>query len=280
MRQVGIGVMYYAKTWADDQLPLLKRVADGGFDAAEISLVNGGELDIAAYRDELQRQQLQPFCIMGINADTDLSSPDASVRRNGVEYVKRALEATAKLGSPVLCGLPYVQWLYFPDGDFDGYRDRCAASLKEVAVTAADNGVTLALEVINRFETFIFNTVAEGLAFLDQVDHPAVKLQLDTYHLNMEEDSITDAITLAGDKLGHFHCVASNRKLPGVGHLDWSAIRAALDGINYDGGLVIEAFPLPNTETGRTVNTWRPLVDDLDADAKTAAAFVRQNLIE
>ncbi len=140
--------------------------------------------------------------------------------------------------------------------------------------------MTICLEIINRFETFIFNTVTDALVFLQRVDHPAVKLHLDTYHMNMEEDNIADAIRAAGDQLGHFHCVASNRKLPGKGHLNWHGIRQALDDIGYDGGLGIEAFPLPNTETGRTVHTWRRLVYDLDADAREAAAFVRQHLID
>ena len=95
----------------------------------------------------------------------------------------------------------------------------------------------------------------------------------------MEEDSITEAIRLAGHQLGHFHCVASNRKLPGQGHLDWKAIRLALDAVNYEGALGIEAFPLPNTETGRTVHTWRPLINDLDNDAREAVTFIRSMLI-
>ncbi len=259
MRTLGIGLMYWAATWSDNQLPFLKKAHQVGFDAAEISLLKGGEIDVVSYREALDRLGLQPYCIMGLNATTDISSPDAVIQKKGIEYVKRALEAVARLGSPILCGLPYMQWLYFPpDGNFQGYRDRCATALREVAITASNLNVTICLEIINRYETFMFNTVAEGLSFLKQVDQPSVKLHLDTYHMNMEEDNIAAAIRLAGSQLGHFHCVASNRKLPGQGTINWQEIRQALDDIRYDGGLVIEAFPLPNTETGRSVNTWRP----------------------
>jgi D-psicose/D-tagatose/L-ribulose 3-epimerase len=273
--------MYWARTWSDDQLPFFARARQAGFDAVEISLINGGDFDIEPYREALNQFGCKPNCIMGLTPETDITSPDQSIRTAGIGYLKRALEAAGKLGSPILCGLPYVQWLYFPDeGDFQPYRDRCANALREVATVAADNGVTICLEVINRFETFIFNTVIEALVFLQQVDHPAVKLHLDTYHMNMEEDNVADAIRAAGHQLGHFHCVASNRKLPGKGQLNWYEIRQALDDIGYDGGLGIEAFPLPNTETGRMVHTWRPLVNDLDADARQAAAFIRQRLID
>jgi D-psicose/D-tagatose/L-ribulose 3-epimerase len=281
MRTLGVGLMYWASRWSDNQLPFLPKAQQAGFDAVEISLINGGDLDAAAYRQALDRLGLRPCCIMGLNAQTDISSPDMAICRAGIEYIKRALEAVNKLGSPILCGLPYIQWLYFPpDGNFQAYRDRCAASLREVAITAADLGVTICLEVINRYETFIFNTVAESLRFLQQVDHPCVKLHLDTFHMNMEEDNIAAAIRQAGSQLGHFHCVANNRKLPDQGTINWAEIRRALDDIHYDGGLSIEAFPLPNTETGRTVNTWRPLVNNLDADVQAAAAFIRQRLID
>jgi D-psicose/D-tagatose/L-ribulose 3-epimerase len=96
--------------------------------------------------------------------------------------------------------------------------------------------------------------------------------------MNMEEDDLAAAIRLAGSQIGHFHCAASNRKLPGQGHIDWSAIKAALDAVGYQGGLVIESFPNPNVETGRTVNTWRALVQDYDGEARQAAAFLRQHL--
>jgi D-psicose/D-tagatose/L-ribulose 3-epimerase len=281
MRTLGIGLMYWASRWSDDQLPFLRKAQQAGFDAVEISLITGGDLDVASYQKALDQLGLRPYCIMGLNSQTDITSPDIATRRAGIEYIKRALEAVNKLGSPILCGLPYIQWLYFPpDGDFQAYRDRCAASLREVAIVASDLNVTICLEVINRYETFIFNTAAESLRFLEQIDQPSVKLHLDTFHMNMEEDNIAAAIRQTGSQLGHFHCVANNRKLPDQGAINWEEIRQALDDIHYDGGLVIEAFPLPNTETGRTVNTWRPLVDHLDTDVQRAATFLRQQLID
>jgi len=140
---------------------------------------------------------------------------------------------------------------------------------------ASDLGIDITLELLNRFETFMFNCVDEGLAFLQQVDHPNVKLQLDTYHMNMEEDNLAEAIRKADDKLGHFHCAASNRKLPGKGHIDWGQIFDALDDIHYNRGIVIETFPNPAAETGRTINVWRPLVEDFDAEAVESLTFLR-----
>jgi len=281
MRTLAINILYWAEKWSDNQASFFHRAKDAGFDAVEISMMQGGDTDIAPFHSTLAETDLKPFCIMGLSPETDLSSPDDAIRKAGIEYTKHALGAVAKLGSPILCGLPYIPWLYFPDDtNFQPYRERCADALREIAPIAADNGVTICLEVINRYETFIFNTVADALDFLKMVDHPAIKLHLDTYHMNMEEDNMGDAIRLAGNKLGHLHCVASNRKIPGKGLINWDEIRVALDDISYTGGLGIEAFPLPNTETGHTVHTWRPLVTDIDEDVRAAAQFLRQKLIE
>lgn len=281
MRTSGIEIFYWIDNWSDDQTAYFSRARACHFDAVEISLVSGPDIDIQAYTDALNQHNLAVYCSMGLPQEKDITSPDASIRQAGIEYLKRCCETAAKLGSPVLGGLPYVPWLYFPEGnDLQPYRDRAANALNQVAQTASDNGIMLCLEVINRFETFMFNTVEEGLVFLNRVDHPAAKLQLDTYHMNMEEDDLQAAIRLAGEHLGHFHCAGSNRKLPGQGHINWQNIRTALDDIQYSGGVIIEVFPNPDAETGRTVNTWRPLVKDYDAEVIQSGKLIRQHLIE
>lgn len=279
MRPVGIEIFYWLQHWSDDQTACFAKAQQVGFDAVEISLINGPATPIGTMRTELDRLGLRVFASMGLPQDKDITHPDAAVRRGGIEYLKRCVEAAAKLGSPILGGLPYVPWLHFPpERDLRPYRDRSAAAIREVASTAGDLGITICIELINRFETYIFNTVEEGLDYLGLVDHPAVKLQLDTYHMNMEEASLPDAIRLAGDKLGHFHCADSNRKPPGGGHIAWRDIKAALDAVAYAGALVIECFPNPAAETGRTVNTWRPLVTDYDAEIARALALLREQV--
>lgn len=279
MYKIGIEIFYWIDNWADDQISYFSKVQECGFDAVEISFVSGPEtIDIPRMRQELDTLGLDVFCSTGLSPVTDITSSEMSLRKAGINYLRQCLETAQKLGSPILGGVTYAPWLYFPDdADLQAYRDRSAATLREVAQIAADLGLTLSIEILNRFETFMFNTVGEGLDFLAQIDHPAVKLQLDTYHMNMEEDNLAEAIRQAEKQIGHFHCAASNRKLPGQGHLDWQAIQSALKDVNYQAGIVIETFPNPTVETGRTVHTWRHLVHDYDADAKQALAFLRKH---
>ena len=280
MRKIGIEIFYWIDNWADNQIAYFSRAKDCGFEAVEISFVSGPEsVDIPRLRGETERLGLDVYCSTGLSPQTDITSPDASTRKAGIEYLRLCLETAQKAGSPILGGVTYAPWLHFPDTkNLTAYRARSASALHEVATIANDLGVTLTMEVLNRFETFMFNTVSEGLSFLQQVDHPGVKLQLDTYHMNMEEDNMAMAIRMAGSQIGHFHCAASNRRLPGKGHINWKAIKDALDDVGYQGGLVIETFPNPNVETGRTVNTWRSLVQDYDSEARQAVAFLRQHV--
>ena len=279
MRKVGIEIFYWLDRWSDNQILCFAKARTAGFDAVEVSLVSGPDIPVAAFRSALDEHGLDVYCSMGLPLDKDITSPDERVRRVGIEYLKRCTETAARLGSPILGGLPYVPWLHFPTTtDLRPYRERSAAAMYEVAAAASDLGITLCIEIINRFETYIFNTVADGLDYLMKINHPAVKLQLDTYHMNMEEDDIPAAIRTAGDRLGHFHCADSNRKLPGRGHVDWAAVKMALDAVNYRSALIVETFPNPAAETGRTVNTWRPLVHHLDEEAIQALAFLRQHV--
>jgi D-psicose/D-tagatose/L-ribulose 3-epimerase len=279
MRKLGIEVFYWLPNWADDQISTFAKAKACGFDAVEISLVAGPDIDIRRIRESLDRHGLDVFCSMSLPLDKDISSPDQTMQRTGIEYLKRCAESASRVGSPVLCGLPNVPWLHFPTAtDLTPYRERSAEAMRAVAKTASDLGIAVCTEVINRFETYLFNTVAEGLQYLAMIGHPAVKLQLDTYHMNMEEDDIPGAIRQAGARIGHFHCADSNRKLPGRGHIDWQGVKAALDEVGFQGTLVIETFPNPKAETGRSVNVWRPLVVDFDTEARQAAAFLRQHV--
>lgn len=144
------------------------RNAAAGFDSVEISFVSGPAIDWQRMRGELDRYGLRVFASTGLSPATDITSADARVRAAGIEYLKRCLESASRVGSPMLGGVPYAPWLYFPGSrDLRPFRERSAAAMHEVAQTAADLGLTICIEVLNRYETFMFNTVRKGLAYLD-----------------------------------------------------------------------------------------------------------------
>jgi D-psicose/D-tagatose/L-ribulose 3-epimerase len=278
-RPVGIEVFYWLDSWSDDQTSCFDKARRAGFDGVEISLIADAMPDVDRYRRMLADHGLGIACSTGLTPSLDVSSPDREIRGAGVAHLVEALKVASALGSPVLGGVTYAPWLHFPDAaELGPFADRSAASLAEVARVAEGLGVVLCLELLNRFETFMLNTVQQGLRFLDLVDHRSVQLELDTFHMNIEEDDLGGAIRLAGDRLGHFQCAANNRRPPQYGRIDWDEVKAALDDVAYDGWVVFETFPNPAVEVGRTTYAWRELTADADDEARAAATLMRERL--
>ena len=153
-------------------------------------------------------------------------------------------------------------------------------NVRKVGQIAGECGVDYCLEVLNRFEGYLLNTCAECRRFVEEVDVDAVKIMLDTFHMNIEEDSMVEAILLAGDKLGHFHVGENNRRVPGKGGFPWYEIGMALRAIGYDKNVVMEPFVKSGGGVGNDIKIWRDLSGgasdaQLDEDAKNSVAYLR-----
>jgi D-psicose/D-tagatose/L-ribulose 3-epimerase len=153
--------------------------------------------------------------------------------------------------------------------------------MKELVKVAEDNNVILNVEVINRFEQFLLNTCEEAVKYVEEIDSPYCGILLDTFHMNIEEDSIGEAIIKAGKHLNSLHIGETNRKPPGLGRMPWGEIKNALDKISYSGSLVMEPFVNPGGKVGRDIGVWRELMPgvDLDSEAAKAVIFVKENLL-
>jgi D-psicose/D-tagatose/L-ribulose 3-epimerase len=276
--KIGIHLSYWQENWSDPLLPLIGKAKQAGFDVAEFPLLAPEALDYPTLRAELDAQGMAASCGTGLGPETDITSPDPEVRRRGLAHLQACLNGAAALGSPVLGGLTYAPWGVFPEGNRAQRRAQCIESLKAAGEMAAAVGVRLCLEVVNRFEGYLVNSVEQGLALLAEVGHQALALHLDTFHMNIEEDDLPAAIRLAGDRLGHLHCVSNSRKAPGSGHLNWPGIREALQGIDYKGYLVAETFVRPVGEVGSGMYIWRELAPDLGRNAGETARFLREEV--
>ena len=280
MLPVGIHLSFWQTKWSDDLIPMIKLAKEAGFDVCEFPLVQVEQLPLEQLRNALVENQMLASCCVGLDQSQDITSPNDSVREHGIQFLRKCLEAARFLESPVLAGVTYAPWGFFPSDNLLERRKNSAASLKEVAHIAQDNGVTLCLELINRFEGYLLNTVDQGIEFLAEIDSPAIKLHLDTFHMNIEEDHIANAIRKAGDKIGHIHCVDNNRKAPGKGHIQWDPIFKAINEIHYEGYIVAEVFVNPAGEVGRGLSIWRSLAPELMETAKETASFLIKGLLD
>lgn len=148
-------------------------------------------------------------------------------------------------------------------------------SLVTVAAHADEAGVRLAIEPLNRFETDLVNTVQQGLALCADIGANNVGLMLDTFHMNIEEKSLPEAVRLAGSKVFNVQASENDRGTPGTGHVDWSGVIAALRDIGYDGGIVVESFLPTVKEIAKAVSLWRSVAPSMEALASDGAGFLR-----
>jgi D-psicose/D-tagatose/L-ribulose 3-epimerase len=285
MNKIGIYYAFWTHDWDADFHPYVDKVADLGFDILE---VNGGT--IANMTAQERRNLLEhasargitlSYCF-GLPAKFDVASPDELTRMRGLELLGRMIKNIGEMGGGNLGGIIYSFWpATLPDGvEKQPYVDRSIASMKAAAKIATDHNVVLCMEVVNRFEQFILNTCDEALDYVKQVDSPNVKIMLDTFHMNIEEDHIGEAVKKAGSHLGHLHIGENNRRPPGYGHIPWDDLIQAIYQIGYQGNIVMEPFLMPGGQVGRDIRVFRDLSVgiNLDEEARKALNFIRARL--
>jgi D-psicose/D-tagatose/L-ribulose 3-epimerase len=192
------------------------------------------------------------WCIWGIPG-RDLSSPDPSERAAAIRYGQECIDLAAGVGAPIVVVIPAPAGRTAPTGEpqeeaeweaaYQAEWQNAVDSVKQAAAYAAEREVLLAVEPINRYETFLVTNLDEGLRFIEDVGSDNLKLHLDTFHMNIEEPDLAEAIHRAGDLLVNMHVSDSNRQAPGRGHIDFIALLKALKEINYAGMLTLEPVP-------------------------------------
>ena len=198
----------------------------------------------------------------------DISSYDDDTRKRGEKYLTDIMTQVSKMDGKIISGVSYAGW-GVPNYEFEKERlfENSVSIMKRLAKVAEDYDITYGIEAVNRFEGVVCNTAKEALDYVNAVDNKKVGVLLDTYHMNIEENNIGDAIRLVGDKLVGFHTGDNNRLAPGRGHIDWKEIFDALKEINYQGRIVSEPFVKMGGEVGRDIYVWRNLIDDVSEEA-------------
>ena len=288
MNKLGIFMNFWEKNWDADHAKYIKKVADIGFDILEFQaqpLLEMSDDKIRSLRALADEVGIELTYSLGLDPAYDVSSLDETKRKGGVEYLQNIIKKMKVGGGTLLSGVSYAGW-GTPNvvmDDKSAYLKQSIKSMREIIKTAEDCGVTYCVEAVNRFETCIINTAKEALDYVAEIDSPNIGVLLDTYHMNIEENSIGDAIRLVGDKLTSFHTGENNRTAPGRGHLDWDEIFGALADINYRGRIISEPFVMMGGEVGRDIHVFRDLVDNpsearIDEEAAYLLNFEKEML--
>ena len=282
MNKIGIHYGGLITNWSADQFPLLEKASNLGFDLFEIGagyLLSQDSDGQKRLRDEASKQGIKLTASLALPVEHNISSDNPEYRSAGKDLLCRLASAMSRAEISDCSGIVFTGW----KAKISSYEEKAERwkqsvdSMKEVVKTFEDEGVYLNAEVTHRFENYLINTCEDGLRYIEEVDSPNLGLHLDTFHMNIEEDSFVDAIMKGASKLRFFHIGENNRKMPGFGRLPWKTILDTLKQSGYDGPISMEPFVRTGCEVGSTVSLFREIfdTDDYENDLKSSLAMVR-----
>ena len=275
----GASTWLWTSPFRSEQVDLLKNIATLGFTAVELPIEDPALVDSAALKPVLDDLGLRAHVCGAFGPGRDLTHPDASVRAGCRDYLTDCFRIAAVLDAGFVAGPMYSEVgkaRQLPEDERKREWDLAVSELRVVCGDAASHGLSIALEPINRFETDLVNTTADSLRMIREIDHPAAKVMIDTFHMTIEESDIGAAIRAAGKDLIHVQVSENHRGVTGTGLTPWPAFRDALHDIGYSGSIVIESFTPENRDLAGAVCIWKRFTPTQDEFAARGLAFLQQ----
>ena len=277
----GINTFLYTSPFTNKSTQLFSQFSKWGFDTVEIAIEDPSHIDPVKVRDAAAKSKLAIGSVCAAMGPGRDFRGTASEQKTAMTYCRALIDQAAIMGCPSLIG-PVYSVVGKADAVAPLQRRKewalVVKNLKLLARHAESKGVTICIEPLNRFETDFLNTCEQGLKLISAIGSAAVKLHLDSFHMNIEEKDLGAAIRKAGRNLGHFHACGSDRGTPGGDHTDWAGITAALKAIGYQGDVVIESFTPDVKVIARAAAIWRNIEPKRDDIAVNGLAFLRKTL--
>jgi D-psicose/D-tagatose/L-ribulose 3-epimerase len=278
----GVNTWVWTSPLTTEELKTLApKIKKMGFDWTELPLEGLDDFDHKMAAQVVKENGFGVSACVAMGPDRDLIHENKSVRDNGMAYIRAAVDAAHIIGAKNLVGPIYSAvgrvWQQTP-GERAKDVDVLVKQLTQLSKYAADKGVVLCVEPLNRFETSFINLASQATEVVDRVNSPSCQIMLDTFHMNIEEKSLGDAIRATGKRLAHFHACENDRGAPGSGNVTWSEVAKALKDINYDGPVVIESFTNKVKSIARAAAIWRAFEPSQDALAENGLKFLKKLL--
>lgn len=276
----GVSTFLWVSPFNTNSFDLVYKIKEMGFDIIEVAVEQKDLVDWAKLKNLVKQTGLQVTISGAFGPERDISNTDPIIREKGLQYIKECIEIAKFIESPIFGGPVYSsvgKTRFISDDQKKRERDWCIENLLKVSKIADDCGIIVGVEPLNRFETDMINTADQALSLVKEVNHPNIKVSLDTFHCNIEEKSIPDTIRKVGKELlCHIQANESDRGTPGTGNVDWIGIKQALDDIGYDKAIVIETFGAVSKEIAKAASIWRPLANSSDELAIDGLAFYKK----
>ena len=275
----GVNTFIWTAQFNASSLPLLPPIKEHGFDGIEVPVFRPASFAAAVIRKGTEANRLQVTTCSVMVDGMSLIHSDASIRNRTVAHLRDCIKATSDAGARMIAGP-----LYSPVGYLPGRRrttdewNWAVEGFQALGDALSENNVTLAIEPLNRFETFFLNTAADAAALCDAIDHAQIGILFDTFHANIEEKNIARGYRTVGRHLKHVHMCENDRGTPGTGHVEWPSVFQALRDLNYDGWLTIESFGFALGEISAAASIWRDIETTPESIAFEGIKFLKASL--
>ena len=277
----GMNLLLWTGAMNDDMIPVVASLKEMGYDGVEVPVFEDNIALYTQWGSRLQEMGLECTAVTVRGEEDNPISSDPAVRALGVENNKRALDNAAAAGAIRLVG-PYHSALgvFSGQGPTEDEWKWGVDSMRQVAEHAETVGITLGVEALNRFETYLLNTHADSARFVREVNHPNARMMYDTFHANIEEKDIAQAIRDCHDVCALVHISENDRSTPGSGNVDWDTNFNTLKEVGYDGWMVVEAFGLALPELVAATKIWRRMYESEEQLASDALGFMKAQVAQ
>ncbi|MGB3376906.1 MAG: sugar phosphate isomerase/epimerase family protein [Microbacterium sp.] len=274
------GLVWTGKFDAEGIRLAAEKTKTAGFDLIEYPLMDPFSFDTDTARSALAEHDLDVSASLGLSEATDVTSSDEAVVAAGEALLTRAVDVLADMGGTHFCGVIYSAMKKYMEPLTVQGMATSKRAISRVADHAADRGVSVSLEVVNRYETNVLNTARQAISYLADVDRPNLGIHLDTYHMNIEESDMFAPVLDAAPSLRYVHIGESHRGYLGTGTVDFDTFFKALGRICYDGPITFESFSsaVVAPDLSRMLGIWRNLWTDNDELGAHANTFIRDKL--
>lgn len=276
MNKIGFNILAWSAVVSDELMPIIERLRKTGYDGVECLIGSEDKDAYLRFGNHAKDLGLEVTSVFVLGKDENPISPSRDIRVKAIDRIKWAIDRAKDMNAKIICGPFHSAHATFshqsPQEDEYAWS---AEVLHAAGGYAAEAGITLALEALNRFECYLCNTMDQLTYLVNKADHPNVKAMFDTHHAVIEEKKNTEAISKVADVLAHVHISESDRGTPGEGQVHWDATFSTLAKIKYKGWLTIEAFSRNDPDFANAINVWREYSKPWDI-AEKGLKFIKE----